>query len=172
MQTRKHDTLRILAAMMLAAGLAATPALASNVSAAKQATPDFRTDFSKHDSDGDGYISLREFKALNKNEQAFKEADADGDGRLNQDEFVKARAIDQRVRLGEYIDDAWITTKVKSLLVKEEGLTGLDIKVETQDGVVQLSGSVNDSGQVDSAGKVAAGVKGVKSVRNNLQYKP
>ena len=72
---------------------------------------------------------------------------------------------------GEYVDDATITSKVKSALLGDSGLKSFDIGVETYKDVVQLSGFVNSDQVKARAGDVAAGVSGVRSVRNNLVVK-
>jgi osmotically-inducible protein OsmY len=72
---------------------------------------------------------------------------------------------------GEYVDDSVITTKVKSLLAADDFLKSFEISVETYKGIVQLSGFVDSQKAVDKAGEIAGGVKGVKSVKNNLNVK-
>jgi len=72
---------------------------------------------------------------------------------------------------GEYVDDAVITSKVKAALVGDSGLKSYEIGVETFKDTVQLSGFVNSAQVKARAGEVAAGVSGVKSVRNNLVVK-
>ena len=72
---------------------------------------------------------------------------------------------------GEYVDDATITSKVKAALLGDSGLKSFDIGVETYKDVVQLSGFVNSAQVKAHAGEVAAGVSGVRSVRNNLVVK-
>lgn len=62
------------------------------------------------------------------------------------------------------VGDTWITTKVKADLLATENVSGLDIKVETVDGVVTLSGAVASKAQKDKAIAVAKQIKGVKSV--------
>jgi hypothetical protein len=69
------------------------------------------------------------------------------------------------------MNDAAITTKVKSALLAERGLPSSQIKVQTNDGVVQLSGFLNSQSEIDRAVQVAGQVKDVKSVENNLQTK-
>lgn len=69
---------------------------------------------------------------------------------------------------GQYIDDAAITTKVKTKLLNDSITEGLKIHVDTDRGVVQLSGFVNTAEQKTEAGKLASEVAGVKSVRNGL----
>lgn len=60
--------------------------------------------------------------------------------------------------------DTWITTKVKSSLLADSEAEGFDISVETNDGVVTLTGELDDGDAVRHAEEIAAGVKGVKSV--------
>jgi len=75
-------------------------------------------------------------------------------------------AMTGRETPGEYVDDAAITTKVKTSIVNELGLK--QIGVETMQNVVQLSGFV-DSPQIKTrAGEIARGISGVKDVKNNL----
>ncbi|MBE0602385.1 MAG: BON domain-containing protein [Deltaproteobacteria bacterium] len=72
---------------------------------------------------------------------------------------------------GEYIDDSAITTKVKAEILGESTLKVFQINVETFKGEVQLSGFVDTAEKVKKAGEIARGVKGVKSVKNNLIVK-
>ena len=62
------------------------------------------------------------------------------------------------------VTDTWITTKVKTDLLATENVSGLDIKVETVDGVVTLTGAVTSQAQKDKAVEVARQIKGVKRV--------
>jgi len=77
----------------------------------------------------------------------------------------------KREAAGEYVDDSVITTKVKSLLAKDDFLKSFRIGVETYKGTVQLSGFVESQKAIDKAGEIAGSVKGVKSVKNNLNLK-
>lgn len=72
---------------------------------------------------------------------------------------------------GEYIDDSWITTKVKAAFVKDKTLSAAEINVETFKGTVQLSGFVKDKEDIAKASSVAREVKGVKAVKNDLRLK-
>ncbi|MFK3739943.1 BON domain-containing protein [Massilia sp. TN1-12] len=67
--------------------------------------------------------------------------------------------------------DTAITTKVKAGLVKEPALESLGIHVETEKGVVMLSGFVNSKDEADKAVKVAKGVTGVTTVKSAIQVK-
>lgn len=72
---------------------------------------------------------------------------------------------------GEYIDDAVITTKVKTALIEDPVTKAYQIEVETYKGVVQLSGFVSTQAEVNKAGQVARGVAGVTSVKNDIRIK-
>lgn len=76
-----------------------------------------------------------------------------------------------RSSTGEYIDDSVVTAKVKSLIATDDFLKAFAVSVETFKGVVQLSGFVNSQEAVNRAGQIASGVKGVRSVKNNLIVK-
>ncbi len=62
------------------------------------------------------------------------------------------------------VTDTWITAKVKADLLATENVSGLDIKVETVDGKVSLTGAVANQSQKDKAIEVAKNIKGVKDV--------
>jgi osmotically-inducible protein OsmY len=72
---------------------------------------------------------------------------------------------------GEYVDDAVITTKVKSAILGEPALKSLEINVETFKGIVQLSGFVSSSAAENKAVEIARSIKGVKSVKDDMQVK-
>ena len=82
--------------------------------------------------------------------------------------FIGCASTPARESTGEYIDDSVITTKIKSILLKDEFTKSFHISVKTYRGVVQLSGSVDSQKTIDKAGKIAGSVNGVKSVKNNL----
>lgn len=69
------------------------------------------------------------------------------------------------------INDTMVTTSVKSALLADDQVKGLEIKVETQSGQVALSGFVDSQSQIDRAVTVARGVDGVKDVQNGLTLK-
>ena len=72
---------------------------------------------------------------------------------------------------GAIASDSWITTKVKSDLAVEKDVSSTAIHVDTYEGVVTLSGTVDSQAESDKAAQVAKDIKGVKSVVNNLQVK-
>lgn len=73
--------------------------------------------------------------------------------------------------LGEHIDDTTITTTVKTRLAQEKGASLTRIQVDTDRGVVQLSGVVDSTTDRIRAEEVTRRVGGVKRVVNNLQVK-
>lgn len=77
-----------------------------------------------------------------------------------------------RESTGAYIDDAVITTKVKTAIFREPTLKSYEINVETYKGVVQLSGFVSSKTEISKAADIARAVEGVASVKNDLQIKP
>ncbi|UKE63886.1 BON domain-containing protein [Xanthomonas translucens pv. poae] len=64
----------------------------------------------------------------------------------------------------EPVTDTWITTKVKADLLATKDVSGTDIKVETLNGTVKLSGAVENKMQRDKAVSVAKMIDGVKKV--------
>lgn len=73
---------------------------------------------------------------------------------------------------GAFIDDSAITAKVKGAFVKDEVVKAIDVKVDTYNGNVQLSGFVETSDQRTRAEQIARGVAGVRDVTNNVQLTP
>jgi hyperosmotically inducible protein len=73
--------------------------------------------------------------------------------------------------VGNKVDDGIITTKVKTALLADASIKSLDIAVVTRKNEVQLSGFVDNQGQIDRAIEVAHGVEGVLSVRNEMSLK-
>jgi osmotically-inducible protein OsmY len=85
--------------------------------------------------------------------------------------FVACESKSKQESSGEYLDDSVITTEVKSLLAADDLLKSFQISVETNKGTVQLSGFVASQQAVDKAGEIARSVKGVASVKNDLNVK-
>ncbi|HEX6413065.1 MAG TPA: BON domain-containing protein [Burkholderiales bacterium] len=69
---------------------------------------------------------------------------------------------------GAYMGDSWVTTKVKTAILNEPSLKVLQINVETYEGVVQLSGFVDNAASRTKAAEIARSVQGVKTVKNDL----
>jgi len=73
--------------------------------------------------------------------------------------------------IGTKLDDSVITARVKSALLADASIKGLDITVTTRKGETQLSGFVDNRGQIDRAVEVARGIEGVTQVGNEMSVK-
>jgi osmotically-inducible protein OsmY len=71
--------------------------------------------------------------------------------------------VKQPLSMGEISHDSWITTKVKSALLANSDLSGVKIKVITEDREVFLLGYVSQQ-HADIATDVARNISGVKQV--------
>ncbi|HEX7647097.1 MAG TPA: BON domain-containing protein [Noviherbaspirillum sp.] len=60
--------------------------------------------------------------------------------------------------------DSWITTKVKSALLADSVSKGIDVGVETTNGVVVLSGKLPTSAAIEHVKLITQGIQGVKHV--------
>jgi len=74
--------------------------------------------------------------------------------------------------VGETIDDATITTRVKTSLLNDPDIGGLRIDVDTFKGVVTLSGRVGTREQEAKAVALARKIGGVGEVKSTLQVQP
>jgi hyperosmotically inducible protein len=77
-------------------------------------------------------------------------------------------AFSGRETAGDYVDDASITTSVKSNILQDSSLKMFQIHVETFKNQVQLSGFVDSAAEISRAGQIAKSVDGVQGVKNNL----
>lgn len=68
-----------------------------------------------------------------------------------------------------YAGDTAITSEVKAKLLADDIVPSRKVKVETSEGVVQLSGTVDSQAQSDRAESIAKAIDGVKSVKNDLK---
>lgn len=74
--------------------------------------------------------------------------------------------------IGETIDDATITTRVKTALLNDPDVGGLRIDVDTFKGVVTLSGRVKSKEEETKAVALARKIGGVSDVKSTLQIQP
>jgi osmotically-inducible protein OsmY len=70
--------------------------------------------------------------------------------------------------VGAYVDDATITTQVKSRVVENKDVDASSIRVETLNGTVMLSGFAKSALEKGAAEAIARKVNGVKSVKNEI----
>lgn len=71
--------------------------------------------------------------------------------------------------MGQHVDDATITTKVKADLLSANNVKSQHIHVKTRKGVVSLTGTVPTAEDRDNAKQVVENVSGVTSVKNHLK---
>jgi hyperosmotically inducible protein len=70
-----------------------------------------------------------------------------------------------------YAGDTATTSEIKAKLLADDIVPSRKVKVETTDGVVQLSGTVDSQAQSERAESITKAVDGVKSVKNDLKVK-
>jgi osmotically-inducible protein OsmY len=70
--------------------------------------------------------------------------------------------------MGEKIDDASITAQIKMALLSHHSTSAFKTGVETNDGVVTLTGKASSGAGKDMVSKVASDVNGVINVVNNM----
>ncbi len=129
--------------------------------------PGPRPDFVALDRNRDGYVSKVEALANPEVQKRFAAFDIDKDGLLSEAEYAAAmQDNEQRI-----LRDSLITARVKAALLAEKGIPSLSIAVETYEGRVQLTGFVSAPDIASRAGRVTAGVSGVRTVSNNIAVK-
>jgi hyperosmotically inducible protein len=69
------------------------------------------------------------------------------------------------------VSDDSIYDKVRISLASDIDVKGGNLKVDVKDGVVTLSGALENQSQKDKATHIAKKVKGVKKVVNNIEIK-
>lgn len=70
-----------------------------------------------------------------------------------------------------YAGDTATTSEIKAKLLADDIVPSRNVKVETTNGVVQLSGAVKTQAQSERAEGIAKAIEGVKSVKNDLTVK-
>jgi hyperosmotically inducible protein len=80
-------------------------------------------------------------------------------------------ATPQAISVGNVIDDAVVTARIKSALMADPKINSYDFKVETRKGEVLLSGFVDNQTQLDLAIATVRAVEGVTGIQNNVALK-
>jgi osmotically-inducible protein OsmY len=124
-------------------------------------------DFSALDRNQDGYLSRIEVATVPEIARRFAQFDLDQDRRLSQAEY---RAACEENEKRAQRDEA-LTARVKEALSAASGIASKTISVESYEGRVQLSGFVPVPDMASRAGRVVAGVNGVRTVHNNITVK-
>jgi hypothetical protein len=82
--------------------------------------------------------------------------------------FILGMILSVTVGCSKKPDDAKMSSDIQSKFSQDSGLASKQLTVQANDGVVTLSGAVDNDAQRDAAGKQAASIPGVKTVINNL----
>lgn len=128
-------------------------------------------EFERLDGNHDNKLSREEASRDQEVAGNFDQADRNHNGILLVDEYTSFKGALQQKRMEEFLDDSTVTAKVKAELIKDTGMKGLKISVETHKGKVILSGFVDNNQQLRRALQIASGVRGVQSVTNGLAVK-
>jgi osmotically-inducible protein OsmY len=123
--------------------------------------------FAALDRNGDGNLSRVEALGNQEIYKRFAQFDANGDRQLSRAEYLAAREDNER----RSQTDAALTARVKAALGADRSLPAAGIGVETYEGRVHLSGFVPIPEMASRAGRVSAGVSGVRTVHNDIAVK-
>lgn len=109
-------------------------------------------------------------KSLEKSEDRVEQNADKAKDRVEQVEESKKEKVEDMKDSSNpsYLDDTMITTKVKAALVADPILGASDIEVTTNQGVVQLSGTVNSDQGLTKAMEIARSQDKVKDVQSSL----
>lgn len=141
---------------LLAAGCAHhEQATASNESFMEQAKDDFGN---AYDSVKDGVV-----KTATAGKYALEDA---GSGVVR----VTDRSKEAAGRAGGAVEDGWITTKIKTSYAADPMIKSGDVHVNTDSGIVKLSGTVAGPRAAERAIDTALATKGVVAVDSNLEF--
>lgn len=74
--------------------------------------------------------------------------------------------------MSEYGSDTAITSDIKAKYAADRDVAATSIRVETLNGVVQLSGFAKSQAEKEKAADIARQARGVKSIRNDIVVRP
>jgi len=133
----------------------------------------YQRDFKFLDTDSNDKLSASEVQKDKLFEDGgFSKADKNHNGSLSEDEYATYKSAEQQKIAKRVAADSAITSKVKTNYLLEKNFRSFKVSVETKDSIVILSGFVDDEATKNRAERIAASVKGVKSVKNGLVVKP
>jgi hyperosmotically inducible protein len=133
----------------------------------------YNREFRFLDKDGNSKLSwgeARKDKMLTR--AGFAKADSNRNQTLDQEEFSFFKATEQQKLAKQVASDSAITAKIKSKYLVEKNFRSFKVSVETNNGVVILSGFVENEFSRKRAQQMAYEVDGVKAVKNALIVKP
>lgn len=117
----------------------------------------------------DGVTRVEDRLTVNAAGTIDERAEREGRDAASKAEAAGDRAGDAAAGAGAAITDAGITAAVKTRLLADPDVAGLEIDVDTQEKVVTLSGTVATAAQKTEAGSIARDTTGVSRVVNNLK---
>lgn len=113
---------------------------------------------------------VRDVAGVLRVESEIRSTDAPGDRALWEKNGVDG--TEPRSAFSRFVTDGWITARAKLRLLRETGLSPLAIDVDTEDGVVTVSGIVESAAQKNDAEAELMQIDGVVRVANYLQVVP
>lgn len=117
----------------------------------------------------DGVTRVEDRLTVNAAGTIDERAEQQGRDAASKAEAAGDRAADAAAGAGAAITDAGITAAVKTRLLADPDVAGLEIDVDTQEKVVTLTGTVATAAQKTEAGSIARDTTGVSRVVNNLK---
>lgn len=117
-----------------------------------------------------GVVQLAGFVDSESREKKILEAAADIEGVVRVDDQIYV--VEGGRMAGEALDDTTIATEVKAAFGDNKLVDGFEVNVESNRGVVLLSGFVDSKDNAEAAVKVAQGVDGVTRVIDGTVLKP
>jgi hyperosmotically inducible protein len=169
MKKNSHLKFTLLAMALASSALGTQAFAADDMSEVNQSA--YSTSFKALDVDNNSILTKTEAKKEKLFAKHFAVADTDNDGTLDEQEYTNYKSKSEQKVVKRVVKDSVITSKVKGILLKDEGLKSLNVSVKTNHGVVLLSGFVETEDQIKQAGKIASEIEGVKSVENSLLIK-
>jgi hyperosmotically inducible protein len=92
-----------------------------------------------------------------------------GDKTTNNDQAKNEPKKDNNAGNDEQVDDASITAQAKMALLMHRSTSAISTKVDTDNGVVTLTGKAKNAAEKDLAAKLVQDIRGVKSVVNKME---
>jgi osmotically-inducible protein OsmY len=94
--------------------------------------------------------------------------DVEGVKDVKNEIVVTAKKESTLDRVGDAIDDASVTAQVKMALLTHRSTSALNTNVDTNNGVVNVSGKAKNPAEKQLVTELVENIKGVKSVKNNM----
>jgi hypothetical protein len=142
------------------------------VTACSHNQPQRTDDFARADSNGDGRVTLPEWLGFGGAEAAFLAIDRERTGKLDEAEFREAlRMSDQGAGVTQRQQqnlDARLVQQIKAALQANRNLNAWNIRVESYQNSVTLSGAVRSEQEKRLAEDIARSVNGINQVFNQI----